>query len=122
VLGYLAAYSGKLANSNHIDFLVPPVFDMLIKDGYFYKEEAVLNNINKQIELLENDITFLKLKSDVEKLKVQANNEILYFKQLIKENKLKRKHQRDKNREHLSTEDFEKLEADLIKQSLFDKH
>src|SRR5690606_16390670 len=25
-------------------------------------------------------------------------------------------------REHLSTEDFEKLEADLIKQSLFDKH
>ena len=28
-LGFLAAYSGKLANSNSVAFFVPPVFDML---------------------------------------------------------------------------------------------
>ena len=30
-LGYLAAFSGKVAESNHHDSFVPPVFDMLKK-------------------------------------------------------------------------------------------
>lgn len=34
-LGYLAAFSGKLANSNNHEYFVPPVFDMLMKDSYF---------------------------------------------------------------------------------------
>ena len=36
-LGYLAAFSGKVAESNHHDFFVPPVFDMLKKNSFFKK-------------------------------------------------------------------------------------
>src|SRR5690554_4512064 len=41
-LGYLWAFSGKLANSNHHKHFVPPVFDMLKKDSFFKKEEKIL--------------------------------------------------------------------------------
>ena len=34
-LGYLSAFSGKLANGNHHEKFVPPVFDMLT-DGSFF--------------------------------------------------------------------------------------
>lgn len=60
-LGYIAAYSGKLANSNSVAFFVPPVFDMLEEEGYFLQKEEELNSINRQIEALENDAHFIKL-------------------------------------------------------------
>ena len=34
-LGYLAAFSGNLAGSNHHAFFVPPVYDLLQPDGFF---------------------------------------------------------------------------------------
>jgi len=47
-LGYLAAFSGKLADSNHHAGFVPPVFDMLT-DGSFYKAgESELNAMTAQ--------------------------------------------------------------------------
>ena len=33
--GYLAAYSGKLANSNDHAYFVPPIFDMLTANSFF---------------------------------------------------------------------------------------
>lgn len=36
-LGYLAAFSGKLAGQNHHAKFVPPVFDILTEDGFFRK-------------------------------------------------------------------------------------
>ncbi len=58
-LGYLSAFSGKLANTNDHHHFVPPVFDMLQQDGFFKKEEKILNQYNKKIETLENDPEFL---------------------------------------------------------------
>lgn len=54
-LGFLAAYSGKLANSNHHKRFVPPVFDMLTEGGYFKIEEVQINDLTKQIEQLEKN-------------------------------------------------------------------
>ena len=45
-VGYLAAFSGNLAGSNHHDYFVPPVYDLLNPDGYFKKEEARISAIN----------------------------------------------------------------------------
>jgi len=53
-LVYLWAFSGKLAGVNHLPYFVPTIFDMLQEDGFFRKEEEVLNAINRQIEILEN--------------------------------------------------------------------
>jgi tRNA pseudouridine32 synthase/23S rRNA pseudouridine746 synthase len=52
-LKFLAAFSGKLANSNHHKRFVPPVFDMLEEGGYFKVEELEINAITKEIEQLE---------------------------------------------------------------------
>ena len=38
-LGYLWAFSGKLAGVNHLPYFVPTIFDMLHEDGFFRKEE-----------------------------------------------------------------------------------
>ena len=45
-IGYLAAFSGNLAGSNHHDYFVPPVYDLLNPDGYFKEEEARISAIN----------------------------------------------------------------------------
>ena len=52
-LGFLSAFSGKLANSNHHKGFVPPVFDMLREGSFFRKEEVEINALTKRIELLE---------------------------------------------------------------------
>ena len=45
--GYLAAFSGNLAGSNHHAFFVPPVYDLLNPEGYFKQEEARISEINR---------------------------------------------------------------------------
>ena len=52
-LGYLAAFSGNLAGSNHHAFFVPPVYDLLQPDGFFRIEEAEISGINHRIAAME---------------------------------------------------------------------
>ena len=67
-IGYLAAFSGNLAGSNHHEFFVPPVYDLLDPNGYFKQEEARISSLNvilNEVKDLntstnENDITALK--------------------------------------------------------------
>lgn len=51
-LGYLAAFSGKLAGGNHHQNFVPPVFDTLSKEGFFNKGMEELTAINLKIKNL----------------------------------------------------------------------
>ena len=67
-IGYLAAFSGNLAGSNHHEFFVPPVYDLLDPNGYFKQEEAHISSLNvilNEVKDLntstnEDDITALK--------------------------------------------------------------
>ncbi len=52
-IGFLSAFSGKLAERNHVSFFVPPVFDMLEENGFFNKGMQKLNEINKEIKSIE---------------------------------------------------------------------
>ena len=61
-IGYLSAFSGKLAESNHHSKFVPPVFDILTEDGFFIKGMAKLNLLNSQLETLEKDQNYNSLK------------------------------------------------------------
>lgn len=54
-LGFLAAYSGLLANRNDWAYFVPAVFDFQQPDGYFKHEEEEISKLNKQVEILENN-------------------------------------------------------------------
>lgn len=52
-IGYLAAFSGKLAGSNQHQKFVPPVFDTLAEDGFLNKGMAELTEISQTIKKLE---------------------------------------------------------------------
>lgn len=120
-LGYLAAFSGKLAGTNNHPKFVPPVFDMLIENSFFLKEEEILNSINQQIKAIESDEHYSILKSNFEQFTAQSVLEITAFKKQLKSNKENRKKHREAQQPVLSEQEYTHFEADLIKQSLSDK-
>lgn len=48
-IGYLSAFSGKLAGSNHHNGFVPPVFDSLAQDSFLNEGMAELSKISLEI-------------------------------------------------------------------------
>ncbi|MBA5630615.1 pseudouridine synthase [Moheibacter lacus] len=113
-LGYLSAFSGKLAGTNDHEKFVPPVFDMLTENSFFKKEEEILNAFNREIEKLESDENYLKSKSDLEKYTKESIEEISTFKIWMKANKAERKRIRQANEKIIS-------DKDLVKQSNLDQ-
>lgn len=53
-LGYLAAFSGKLAGSNHHAKFVPPVFDSLTPNSFLNRGMEELSRMNEAIEKLRS--------------------------------------------------------------------
>lgn len=113
-LGYLSAFSGKLAEKNDHKKFVPPVFDMLTENSFFKKEEEILNQYNREIEKLESNKEFLQLKADFEKYLQESLDEISLFKKGMKEKKAERKRIREANKNQIS-------ETELIRQSNLDQ-
>lgn len=120
-VGYLSAFSGKLANSNQHERFVPPVFDMLTEESFFLKGIVELNELNAEVERLENAEEYLSLLHQLEEVKSQSEAEILQAKFLIKQNKDQRKLQRAALKLSLSEDDYDIAEQELIQQSLKDK-
>lgn len=124
-LGYLWAFSGKLAERNHHPFFVPTVFDMLEENSFFKREEVILNHYNKKIELLENDESYLKTIQVLNDIKIQAKKEIQEQKEKIKIGKKRRAALRQNNPE-ADTEQLSKASQDegimLKKMTLYWKH
>lgn len=52
-IGYLAAFSGKLAGGYHHPRFVPPVFDALAEDSFLNDGMRALTHINQKIKTLE---------------------------------------------------------------------
>ena len=86
-LGYLAAFSGKLANENHHDLFVEPVFDILDESGFYKREEEVVNEVNATIEALENNADYLAIQAAIVALKDEETQVIATQKAAMKEAK-----------------------------------
>ncbi|MDR0801225.1 pseudouridine synthase [Fluviicola sp.] len=121
-LGFLAAFSGKLADSNSHTYFVPPVFDLLDSQGFFIKEEIQINNITLEIAKLEKSEDFLKAKSELETMKVEFESELRKIKHEIKAGKENRKQIREKVTWELKGEELEILLEDLRKQSIREQY
>ena len=115
-LGYLWAFSGKLAGVNQLSYFVPTIFDMLEENGFFRKEEEVLNAINRQIEVLENSAELQTKKNQLEKTKTEASIDIQNQKNKIKRLKVERDEKR-KTFSNLSIVEMEQLELELSEES-----
>ncbi|WP_127130559.1 RluA family pseudouridine synthase [Pseudoflavitalea rhizosphaerae] len=120
-LGYLSAFSGKLANSNEHPKFVPPVFDMLVENSFFLKEIEIISAVNDRITTICSNEDYQTSKEEFEKLSYQSEQEISSFKAQLKENKARRDQNRINNRSSLNKQDFDLAEAALIGESLFDK-
>ncbi|MFN4246486.1 MAG: RluA family pseudouridine synthase [Flavipsychrobacter sp.] len=121
-IGYLSAFSGKLAGTNDHPRFVPPVFDMLTENSFFLKEQEVISAVNTQIETILSDENYNRLKENIEQLTVQSTEEIAALKKQLKQNKERRACLREEKKSNLNAHEYELFEADLIKQSLFDKY
>ena len=116
-LGYLAAFSGKLAGKNHLPHFVPPVFDMLEEDGFFLKEIEQLNEFNRKIKLLETNATYVTLLKQQEQLLSDSDIALTSIKDKISTAKAARK----TIRQNLSTNeglDHDSILASLRKESI----
>jgi tRNA pseudouridine32 synthase / 23S rRNA pseudouridine746 synthase len=95
-LGYLAAFSGKLGNSNEHKGFVPPVFDLLEAQGFFRREEQEIHQLTLQLEALESAEELHRLKEDESTFKQQWASRIQEFQQKNKIAKALRDEQRKK--------------------------
>lgn len=120
-LGFLAAFSGKLANENHWDYFVPPVFDMLQKDSYFLQKEEILNALNSSIDTLEKESYLIDLQTKIKNRKTYFVEQIADQKQKMKRQKTQRDEMRKQLQEKLTAEEFELQNALLINESLAEK-
>ncbi len=120
-LGYLSGFSGKLAGTNDHPEFVPPVFDMLVENSFFLKEQEVISAINTQLEEVYADKNYQRLTQYLEQSSAESLREITAAKQQLKSNKDSRKALREKLRNSLNKQEYEVAEADLVNQSLYDK-
>ena len=115
-IGYLWAFSGKLAGVNHLPYFVPTIFDMLHEDGFFRKEEEVLNAMNRKIEILENSSELQNCKKRFDLIKKEASTDIQNQKEKIKRLKVERDEKRI-SFANLSSTEMEQLELELSEES-----
>ena len=115
-IGYLAAFSGNLAGSNHHSYFVPPVYDLLNPDGYFKEEEERISLINRKLKEIEaKSFSTKEFPVQLKALKEEADTSIREYKAFMKQSQLERNERRQQH--ELSASELEQL----IKQSQFEK-
>jgi len=121
-LGYLAAFSGKLADENHHERFVPPVFDLLEKDNFFRIGEVEVNDLTLKIQALENEESYLQLKANLANFKQEMEAEIGLKKQALKVSKKQRDEKRALAKTTLNEAEqlllIERLKTDSIREQL----
>lgn len=81
-IGYLAAFSGKLAGSNQHDKFVPPVFDLLTENSFLNIGMQELTVLNTEIKTLEaqdlktNEPQIIQLKVERKQHSIALQNKI----------------------------------------------
>ena len=121
-IGYLAAFSGKIAGVNLLDNFVPPVYDMLNNEGFFMKGQEEITKINKRVRELELDPKIKAIEKELKIKETQFENEIKIQKDQNVELKKRRKNKRDKAAVDLSTQDYTKVNETLSKESILQKN
>lgn len=121
-LGYLAAFSGKLAGGNHHAFFVPPVFDMLTDGSFFLSEEEKIVDITRKIETLENSEELrIAQKSHTEQEKGFLDA-IENIKRQIKNGKERRKKLREELQNRSDETEKHDLEEQLRRESIKEQY
>lgn len=121
-IGYLAAFSGKLADQNLLPNFVPPVFDMLKEDSFFIQGQSELSEISEQIKHLESNPKIKELEAALSIEIESSKKEIQVHRIKMIYGRKSRKEQRITSATVLNSLDFISLKERLSKQSIQDKN
>lgn len=121
-VGYLAAYSGKVADSNHLAHFVPPVYDMLSQESFFLSEQDEINVINQNIKKLQANPKLAVLKKAVIVATDSAADQIEAHRQKMIEGRKKRKEQRAHIESTMTPDEAKPHLIQLSRESVQDKN
>ena len=124
-LGYLSAFSGKLADSSDLPGFVPPVFD-IYQDQELIAEQNLINQLNSEIASLSAAPELAALTARLSEQNHSAEQEISELQALMVERRKQRKATRARAKGklaagELSSDQLTKLEISLAGQSVSDK-
>ncbi|GAA5131594.1 pseudouridine synthase [Thalassotalea piscium] len=121
-IGYLSAFSGKLADKNVHQHFVPPVFDMLIKEDFFLTEQQAINKINDDLDSRLRNEAYTETKQLLSRYLTESVNEITQLQHSNAEQKKQRKAKRTSAKVTLSEHNFNALNEQLNKESVANKN
>jgi tRNA pseudouridine32 synthase/23S rRNA pseudouridine746 synthase len=126
-IGYLSAFSGKMADKNILPNFVPPVFDMLNKDGFFLEKQKLINKINHQIESLEKNPEIDVFSNKLAHAQSQFDDAIVSQRNLMVTNRKIRKEKRMAAEQGLTDSEFDAqsykaFSIQMSRESVQDKH
>lgn len=116
-LGYLSAFSGRLAGKSLLDPFVPPVFDTLVEGEFYRKGEAELSAMTERLERLEKAEVYHQAKALVEKTQKAQAQRLEAEKASIREARQERRRIKAEAENKLSEADFKELLIRLSKES-----
>ncbi len=116
-IGYLAAFSGKLADKSLPSFFVPPIFNTHSLDSFYTKGEAELNSLSQEITTLENDNHFKNLTKNFTAQTLFIENDLKQQREKMKMAKKERKIRRTKAEASLPLEEFTSFNKKLEQES-----
>jgi len=126
-LGFLAAFSGKLAEQNILPPFVPPVFDMLTQDSFFSSDNKQINHINLSISQQQANPVLATLTATFAAQQHQAESELEQQRGLIVASRKQRKIEREQADSalvlsNISADEYKRLSIELSRQSVQQKH
>ncbi|MFH4665077.1 pseudouridine synthase [Vibrio cidicii] len=121
-IGFLSAFSGKVAEQNLLPGFVPPVFDMLTKESFFHREFAEITDINHQVKQLSQSSELMQLRQQIEADRQAYQAQEKAQRQAMIEGRAKRKQQREQAEATLTGDALKAVLDDLAKQSVAEKN
>ncbi|ANQ18712.1 RluA family pseudouridine synthase [Vibrio natriegens] len=121
-LGYLSAFSGKIADQNLLPEFVPPVYDMLTDEGFFRAETNAINAINAEYKQCADNPELIELKAEIQADRASYQQEEQAQRQIMIDGRANRKLQRKQGEQTLGPDELKTLLDDLGKQSVAEKN
>ncbi|HAT8541936.1 RNA pseudouridine synthase [Vibrio vulnificus] len=121
-IGFLSAFSGKIADQNLLPGFVPPVFDMLAGESFFRRELSEITDINHQVKQLSQSAELAQLRQQIEADRQAYQAQEQAQRQAMIEGRAARKQQREQAEATLTGDALKAVLDDLAKQSVAEKN
>ncbi|HAS8135480.1 TPA: RNA pseudouridine synthase [Vibrio vulnificus] len=121
-IGFLSAFSGKIADQNLLPGFVPPVFDMLAEESFFRRELSEITDLNHQVKQLSQSAELAQLRQQIEADRQAYQAQEQAQRQAMIEGRAARKQQREQAEATLTGDALKAVLDDLAKQSVAEKN